>query len=316
MLIVAAATCVAMATPSAPPPPEERPFSLGKGWRWVVDPIEVDEVWANDGFSWIRNGAQETYADGALLLGGGPEGSSYAHNVYHWPEGAIGTEMPSYEVVVLDALGRRLKPTAWGGTATRQPYVVQRFSFSAEQTERIARVGLARLDLDGRRERARAAAAEAAASGAEAMPLPVPGEPFEFDLPTMDGGRIRSADLRGKVVLVDFWATWCTPCMEAVPELKRLARDHAEDGLVIVGVDFDEQAEPAIDVARRREMAWPQVHAASTAAGYDGDLWADLTDITTIPRILLIDRGGVLRDDFYPHDIEARVAPLLEGEGR
>jgi peroxiredoxin len=66
----------------------------------------------------------------------------------------------------------------------------------------------------------------------------------DFSLRTPDGGHFRLADHRGKVVLVNFWATWCPPCREEMPAMERLYRHHRDHGLVLVAVSLD--ADPAL----------------------------------------------------------------------
>ena len=66
----------------------------------------------------------------------------------------------------------------------------------------------------------------------------------DFSLRTSDGGAFRLSDHRGKVVLVNFWATWCPPCREEMPAMERLYREHRERGLVLVAVSLD--ADPAV----------------------------------------------------------------------
>ena len=66
----------------------------------------------------------------------------------------------------------------------------------------------------------------------------------DFSLRTPDGGTFRLSDHRGKVVLVNFWATWCPPCREEMPAMERLYREHRDRGLVLVAVSLD--ADPAV----------------------------------------------------------------------
>ena len=77
---------------------------------------------------------------------------------------------------------------------------------------------------------------DAAGAGA-AIPL---DEAPRFDLPRLGGGRIDSASLAGKIVIVDFWATWCPPCEEQVPALNEFHRAHRDDGdVVVLGISVD-----------------------------------------------------------------------------
>ncbi|MBF0272121.1 MAG: TlpA family protein disulfide reductase [Magnetococcales bacterium] len=62
-------------------------------------------------------------------------------------------------------------------------------------------------------------------------------------LATTDGKTMRLSDLKGKVVLINFWATWCPPCLEEIPALVQLQTQYADRGLVVVGIDYMEKAD-------------------------------------------------------------------------
>ena len=78
-----------------------------------------------------------------------------------------------------------------------------------------------------------------ASSASQGSPAP------EFELPDLSGQTVRLADYRGQVVVVDFWASWCSPCKEELPVLEELYQKYRGDGLTIVGVNLDEEAEDA-----------------------------------------------------------------------
>jgi thiol-disulfide isomerase/thioredoxin len=65
----------------------------------------------------------------------------------------------------------------------------------------------------------------------------------DFDLERVAGGRLTLADLRGKTVVLDFWATWCAPCVQAIPELNAFADEHRGRGVEVVGVSLDSELE-------------------------------------------------------------------------
>jgi cytochrome oxidase Cu insertion factor (SCO1/SenC/PrrC family) len=91
----------------------------------------------------------------------------------------------------------------------------------------------------------------AAATTSASMQAPIVGSLApDFELETVDGDTIRLSDLRGKVVALNFWATWCAPCRLEMPDLQDRA-DAFGDRLAVVGVDFDETAEEVDAFARR-----------------------------------------------------------------
>ena len=68
----------------------------------------------------------------------------------------------------------------------------------------------------------------------------------DFDLASLDGKRVKLSDFRGKAVLLNFWATWCTPCKEEMPWFVDLQKKYGNDGLVVVGVAMDDSETPKI----------------------------------------------------------------------
>jgi len=106
---------------------------------------------------------------------------------------------------------------------------------------------------------------------------------------TLDGRVIDSDSLKGKVTLVHFWATWCPPCRKEMPALANFYREHAKDGLEIVAVSLDEDANQA--EVRRFVQSYGFPVAMMSASRMDGfgRVWA-------LPLSFLIDRRGVLRE--------------------
>lgn len=127
-------------------------------------------------------------------------------------------------------------------------------------------------------------------TGAQANSLVV-GQPAPpITLTTLDGQRISSADLRGKVVIVTFWATWCEPCREELPLLSRYAQQHASQGLVLLGFSLDspEQLGEVRTVAST--LSFPVGLLGDPHAPGYGRIWH-------LPVSFVIDREGRLADD-------------------
>ena len=110
-----------------------------------------------------------------------------------------------------------------------------------------------------------------------------------FDYPSLGGGRLTAADMRGKVVLVNFWATWCLPCRAEMPLLQAMYDRHRERGLIVIGLSVDRG--PVEDVTRflaERRISYPVAiigpDAERTFGGVGG-----------YPTSLLIDRTGRIR---------------------
>jgi thiol-disulfide isomerase/thioredoxin len=131
---------------------------------------------------------------------------------------------------------------------------------------------------------------------------------------TTDGTRLSLDALRGKVVLLDFWATWCAPCLVELPRLRRLHGELGASGLVIVGVSLD-ATEPRrfASWTRRHDITWPQVR---DGRGYNGAL-ARAFDVEELPSTALFDRDGRLAArDLRGEPLEAAIRRLLAGVGR
>ena len=126
----------------------------------------------------------------------------------------------------------------------------------------------------------------------------------------LDGRNWSAEALRGRVVLVDFWATWCAPCLADLPRLKRLHERYADRGLTIIGVSLDRSSTRDFrSWLQRQAITWPQVREAG---GYDSPL-ARHFDVDAIPASYLYDRDGrLLATQVRGEQLETRVAALLE----
>jgi cytochrome c biogenesis protein CcmG, thiol:disulfide interchange protein DsbE len=135
-------------------------------------------------------------------------------------------------------------------------------------------------------------------TGGAATNEPAPG----FELPSLTGdGTVSLAQLRGKAVVVNFWASWCEPCKDESPYLEQVWRERRDEGLVLVGVNEEDVSKDARRFARRAGLTYPLVRDRS------GGLRDDY-ELRGYPETFVIDRDG---------DLVQRVAgPVHRGELR
>jgi thiol-disulfide isomerase/thioredoxin len=113
-----------------------------------------------------------------------------------------------------------------------------------------------------------------------------------FAFTAENGSRVSMDELQGKVVLLDFWATWCGPCREALPHIKHIAQKFSTEPLVIVSVSLDSDEQKWKDFVAKNEMGWFQYWDG----GFEGPM-ARLFDVHAIPHTFTIDADGVLQDE-------------------
>src|SRR5437667_7681374 len=132
----------------------------------------------------------------------------------------------------------------------------------------------------------------------------------EFSLKDLHGREISSADLRGKVVLIDFWATWCQPCKKEMPGYQKLLDRYGSRGFTVVGFKFDtmRDTEDPVLFAQKLGVHYPLAVATD-------DLKQKFGGIDGLPTTLLYDREGILRQKVigfeYTDVIESALKPLL-----
>lgn len=128
-----------------------------------------------------------------------------------------------------------------------------------------------------------------------------------FDTPDLLGKAQRLADQRGKVVLVNIWATWCGPCREEMPKLDRLYRERQDRGFIVFGL-----SDESVNLQRKFVEQVPVSYPLLTASGEVPSLYRD---IARYPAIFLIDRQGRLQPAPGPEQpfekVEAAVEALL-----
>lgn len=147
-----------------------------------------------------------------------------------------------------------------------------------------------------------------------ARELRVGTKPPALSLVDLDGKPVSLADYRGKVLLLDFWASWCVPCRRAAPFLRTLQQNYGDDGFAILSISVDEDTAAARDAIRADQMTWRHVH--------DGKGWnteaALRYGVESVPHKLLLGRDGMIAalhvfagDEQGQQDLEAAVRKAL-----
>jgi peroxiredoxin len=109
----------------------------------------------------------------------------------------------------------------------------------------------------------------------------------DFTLPALDGGTFRLSEQRGKVVLVNFWATWCPPCLEEMPAMERLWRKQKDAGFVLVAVSLDADPQKVVPFAREHGLTFPIAFDTKMAV-------ADKYGVRALPSSFILGRDGEL----------------------
>jgi thiol-disulfide isomerase/thioredoxin len=131
--------------------------------------------------------------------------------------------------------------------------------------------------------------------GVESGPATTPA----YSYVSLDGEELSAESLRGKVVLVNFWATWCTPCRVEMPALQRMHERHGPEGFVVVGLAVDRASTEAVRTfVRERAVTYPIAHVG-------GDAEVLFGGVRGYPTSFLLDRSGKIR-----HTVIGPVAPV------
>ena len=138
------------------------------------------------------------------------------------------------------------------------------------------------------------------------------GQPFvDVKLPDPDGNEIALSDYAGKgnYVLIDFWASWCTPCRVANPHVVKIYNQYKDKGFGIVGISLDKDKAEWTKAIATDELAWPQMSDLM----YWQSEGAKLYSVYSIPHTVLLDRDGtILAKGLQPDELEEKLAELME----
>jgi thiol-disulfide isomerase/thioredoxin len=215
-----------------------------------------------------------------------------------------------------------LREGGWSGSAAFTGTLLSLNEFRLDPDElpfdRVRRIGIEVVPDEARREAeagaSKQAFQEAGAAGIELLPRPEVGKPFDFALTAAGGRTIRSADLKGKVVLILCWASWSGPCTEELPRLRTLQEKNHGRGLEIIGLNFDQNRAVAERLVKSLALPFPQVFVPPDDR--TRRLWKEGPGLPSYPRLLLLDRDGVLRHDGGPEELKTQLDRLLATDAR
>jgi len=141
--------------------------------------------------------------------------------------------------------------------------------------------------------------------------LDATGKPLDIKFTALDGRHVDLGQMRGKVVLVEFWATWCGPCVGEIPHIKETYKQFHSKGFEVIGISFDSSRDSGKQALQRfvqkEGLPWPQY--------FDGKVWQNKFGIqfgiASIPTMWLVDKKGNLRNANARGDLQDKVEKLL-----
>ncbi|REJ71252.1 MAG: thioredoxin [Planctomycetota bacterium] len=150
--------------------------------------------------------------------------------------------------------------------------------------------------------------AQAVAAGALKR-LTLEGKPLALSGPALSGGTIDISRYRGKVVAVLFWATWCRPCTEDLPQIQELYRQHRAAGFEVIGVNVDVEGAPIQEYIQQHKVAWPSIHEKGGLQGGAAQQYG----VITLPTTFLVDKTGkVVSSAASVADLKEKVPELVK----
>jgi peroxiredoxin len=136
----------------------------------------------------------------------------------------------------------------------------------------------------------------------------------DFSIENPDGKIIRLSELQGKVVLLDFWASWCLPCRNANPEIVALYRKYHDLGFEVFSVSLDTKREAWLNAIKKDQLIWP--YHGSDFKGWDNEA-AELYGVSGIPAAFLINEQGVIiGKDLDEYDLDKKLNYLFNEQAQ
>ena len=149
------------------------------------------------------------------------------------------------------------------------------------------------------------------ARGPSVSPTTIGSVAPDFSLIDLDGNPVRLAELHGSPVIVNFWASWCEPCVDEFPLLRAAAEEHVDDGLVVLGIVYQDRSEAARAFMDRNGGTWQ-------ALMDPGDRVAQAYNIFAPPETYFVGRDGTIVarhiGQFTAESLEDKVAAIMDEE--
>jgi len=131
----------------------------------------------------------------------------------------------------------------------------------------------------------------------------------DFTAKTVKGDEVKLSSLKGQVVLLDFWASWCGPCLAELPELKNIYDKHNGKGLTIIGISADHDEETLVNFVKENDIKWMQIYDADRKPGSPGTIYG----VMSFPTTVLIDaEGNISAMNLRAAELAEAIDKLLE----
>lgn len=136
-----------------------------------------------------------------------------------------------------------------------------------------------------------------------------PQSDFDFDLLDLNGKIVRLEDFRGKVLIINFWATWCPPCEEEIPKLNQLQKRYKNQGLVVIGIALDKDSLNLVEpFVRKKRIGYPILRG-------NEQVLSAVKDFSGVPTTLIVDQKGNIKKkydgSFDKDELEKSLKELL-----
>lgn len=137
-----------------------------------------------------------------------------------------------------------------------------------------------------------------------------------FELATTDNKKVKLTDYAGKVVILNFWASWCGPCRAEMPSLNRLYEDFKDKGLVVLAVSIDRSVEAVLSLKSEKGLTF------TILMDPEKEVYFDDYAVLALPTTFLIDTDGIIREKFIGEikwdepAVRRRIAAYLPGKKR